>query len=105
MTPLEAAARELAQYNTIPEMVETVWPDCVNPARAAISAFLKACAEDEALARIMHERARASSNGKYRWDDPIEMKNGVAFGVDKAFWRKAARETCDDILSALEPKE
>lgn len=49
MTPLEAAARELALYNTIPEMVETVWPDCVNPARAAISAYLKACAEDEAI--------------------------------------------------------
>lgn len=45
MNPLEAAARELALYNTIPEPVEGVWPNGATQAHAAISSYLKACEE------------------------------------------------------------
>lgn len=87
MTPLEAAARELAQYNTIPEMVETVWPDCVNPARTAISAYLKACAED--ASEVARVRAAIKAPGEPDID------------TDVAWYESRVHA----VLAALEPKE
>lgn len=50
----------------------------------------------EALAQRMHERVRVASGGKFKWDDPVES----GFGVDKDYWRKAAREAREDYWAA-----